>query len=186
MIWTKAFHELWRRLWLQSVRRHYRALGLEVLSAVLVARLAVPGSAPREKPQKLSMQAARLGPDAERPYAHAEPAYITTETVVYGPQNAETDALVKAAFPKAFDSASASARAPEAPSAQLTCNGGPVFWFPVVPLLLSVAWGGLVGLTLRVVDLDLDRLLERDLLLTLVREPDLFLLVVLGLLCLST
>ncbi|KAL1444986.1 hypothetical protein MTO96_045270, partial [Rhipicephalus appendiculatus] len=101
MVWKKAFHVLWRRLWLQSVRRHYLALGLEVLSVVFIARLAVPGSAPREKPQKLSMKTARLGPDAQRPYAHAEPTYFTTETVVYGPQNAATDALVKAAFPKA-------------------------------------------------------------------------------------
>ncbi|KAL1482394.1 hypothetical protein MTO96_033826, partial [Rhipicephalus appendiculatus] len=77
-------------------------------------------------------------------------------------------------------------RAPEATSAQLTCDGGPVFWLPVVPLLLPLAWGGLVGLTLWGFDLDLDRLLERDLLLTLVREPDLLLLAVLGLLCLST
>ncbi|KAL1480927.1 hypothetical protein MTO96_050628, partial [Rhipicephalus appendiculatus] len=117
---------------------------------------------------------------------HNEDMFDPGFTKHIGLSRAICEAAVHTAARHLLDSASASARAPESTSAQLTCDGGPVFWFPVVPLLLPLAWGGLVELKLRDFDLDLDRLLERDLLLTLVREPDSFLLAVLGLLWLST
>ncbi|KAK8774913.1 hypothetical protein V5799_010554 [Amblyomma americanum] len=91
---------LYRHLWLQSLQRHYLATGLEVLIVVALSYVAVPKSAPTKAPLISDVAVAEpiIGP-AKLAYpekvAHDK---RRTRNVVYGPQNAATDALVKAAF----------------------------------------------------------------------------------------
>ncbi|XP_065292606.1 phospholipid-transporting ATPase ABCA3-like isoform X2 [Dermacentor albipictus] len=91
---TKVFHVVRRRLWLQSVKRHYIALALELVSLLVLSWLLVPLDAPEVAPQKLSAQPDPVFHDA----FHINEEYAYPSVVVYAPKNPRTDQLILKAF----------------------------------------------------------------------------------------
>ncbi|KAH6937741.1 hypothetical protein HPB50_003748 [Hyalomma asiaticum] len=91
---TKVLHVVRRRLWLQTVLRHYIALVLEVLSVFALSRVIIPPDVPDVDMQRLTMRPEPIIYDSFE--ANKQPLFI--EAVVYRPRNPETDALIMKSF----------------------------------------------------------------------------------------
>ncbi|XP_075535069.1 uncharacterized protein LOC142570583 [Dermacentor variabilis] len=94
MTLTKVFHVVRRRLWLQSVQRHYIALALELVSLVALCWLIVPLDVPDVAPQRLSARPNPVFHDAFQVMQE----YAYPSVVVYAPKNPRTDHLILKAY----------------------------------------------------------------------------------------
>ncbi|XP_054932463.1 uncharacterized protein [Dermacentor andersoni] len=94
MTLTKVFHVVRRRLWLQSVQRHYFALVLEVISVAGLSRIIIPSDTPGVDPQRLTARPEPIIYDAYE----ADKQILHVLAVVYRPKNTETDNLIQKAF----------------------------------------------------------------------------------------
>ncbi|XP_049269978.1 phospholipid-transporting ATPase ABCA3-like [Rhipicephalus sanguineus] len=90
----RALHVVKRRLWLQTVRRHYVAIVLEFLCVAAMSRLLLPPYKPDMNGYDLSARPEAIVYGA----FEAKKQIVDVRAVVYKPQNSEADDLIKKSF----------------------------------------------------------------------------------------